>query len=88
MTLTYSHLPWLQEHATVSPARLRGQQVGSRPWWLSGKESPCQCRGHGLDPSSGKISHAGEQLSPYTTATEPVLQSPGASTTEPMRHHY
>ena len=25
------------------------------PWWLSGKESACQCRKHGFDPWSGKI---------------------------------
>ena len=24
-------------------------------WWLSGKESACQCRRHGLDPWVGKI---------------------------------
>jgi len=25
------------------------------PWWLSGKESTCQCRRHGFDPWVGKI---------------------------------
>ena len=25
------------------------------PWWLSGKESTCQCRRHGFSPSVGKI---------------------------------
>ena len=25
------------------------------PWWLSGKESTCQCRRYGLDPWVGKI---------------------------------
>ena len=25
------------------------------PWWLSGKESACQCRSHGFDPWVGKI---------------------------------
>src|SRR5574340_1093436 len=25
------------------------------PWWLSGKESACQCRRHRFDPCSGKI---------------------------------
>ena len=25
------------------------------PWQLSGKESACQCRGHGFDPWVGKI---------------------------------
>ena len=32
------------------------------PWWRSGRESACQCRGHGLEPWSGKIPHAVEQL--------------------------
>ena len=30
------------------------------PWWLSGKESACQCRRHGLDPQSRKTPHAAE----------------------------
>ena len=28
------------------------------PWWLSGKESPCQCRRHRFNPWSVKIPHA------------------------------
>ena len=44
------------------------------PWWLSGKESICQCRRHGLDPWSGKIPHATEQLSPCTTTTACTLE--------------
>ena len=43
------------------------------PWWLSDKESACQCRRHRFDPWSGKIPHAMEQLSPCATTTEPVL---------------
>ena len=35
-------------------------------WWLSGKESACQCRRHGFDPRSLTIPHAAEQLSPLT----------------------
>ena len=34
------------------------------PWWCSGWESACQCRGHGFEPWSGKIPHAAEQLGP------------------------
>ena len=37
---------------------------GGLPWWLSGKESACQCRRYGFDPWSGKIPHATEQLNP------------------------
>ena len=32
------------------------------PWWLSGRESRCQCRRHGFDPWSGRIPHAVEHL--------------------------
>ena len=34
------------------------------PWWRSGWDSACQCRGHGFVPRSGKIPHAAEQLGP------------------------
>ena len=33
-------------------------------------------RGHGFDPWSGKISHAGEQLSLCATAAEPECLEP------------
>ena len=44
-----------------------------------------QCRGHRFEPSSGKIPHATEQLSPCATTTEPALYSPRATTIEPAR---
>ena len=54
------------------------------PWWLSGEETACQCRRHGLDPWSGKIPRATEQRSPGPIAMEPVLgREPGNATTEP-----
>ena len=34
------------------------------PWWRSGWESTCRCRGHGFVPWSGKIPHAAERLGP------------------------
>ena len=46
------------------------------PWWRSGWESACQCRGHGFEPWSGMIPHAAEQLSPCTTTTEPARLEP------------
>ena len=46
------------------------------PWWCSGWESACQCRGHGFEPWSGKIPHAVEQLGPWATITEPVRLEP------------
>ena len=52
------------------------------PWWLSGWESTCQCRGHGFERWSRKIPHVTEQLSLSAIATEPAVQSPRATTTE------
>ena len=52
------------------------------PWWLSGKESTCQCRRYECNPRPGKSPHASEHLSPYHTTTEPVFWSPYAATTE------
>ena len=42
------------------------------PWWLSGKESTCQCKSHGFNPWSRMIPHASEQLSQWATTTEPM----------------
>ena len=33
-------------------------------WWLSGKESACQCQRHGLDPRFGKIPPTMEETKP------------------------
>ena len=46
------------------------------PWWCSGWESACQCRGHGFEPWSGKIPHAVEQLGLWATTTEPAHLEP------------
>ena len=46
------------------------------PWWRSGWESACQCRGHGFEPWSGRIPHAAEQLGPWATTTEPARLEP------------
>ena len=51
------------------------QQQGL-PWWRSGWESACQCRGHGFEPWSGKIPHAAEQLGLWATTTEPARLEP------------
>ena len=45
------------------------------PWWSSGRESACQCRGRGFDLWSGKIPHAffTVQLShPYMTTGKTI----------------
>ena len=49
---------------------------GGLPWWRSGWESACQCRGHGFEPWSGKIPHAAERLGPWATTTEPARLEP------------
>ena len=47
-------------------------------------ESSCQRRGKGIDLWSGKIPHIMEQLRPYGTTTEPMLQSLQVTTTEDL----
>ena len=47
--------------------------IHRHPWWRSGQESACQCRGQGFNPWSGKIPCAMGQLSSGTAATEPTL---------------
>ena len=42
------------------------------PWWSSGKESTCQCRGHRFDPWSGKIPHAMGQLARVPQLLKPT----------------
>ena len=61
------------------------------PWWRSGWESACQCRGHGFEPWSGKIPHAVEQLGPWATITElarlePVLRNKRGRDSERPAH--
>ena len=46
------------------------------PWWRSGWQSACQCRGHWFEPWSGRIPHAAEQLGPWATTTEPACLEP------------
>ena len=55
---------------------------GGFPGALSGKESTCQCQGHGFHPWSGMMPHAVEQVSLCTTTTEPAHQSLGTTTAE------
>ena len=55
----------------------------SSSWWLRGKESACQFSGHEFYPWSRKIPYTAEQLISCPETTEPVLQSPGNTTTKP-----
>ena len=52
------------------------KEQGGLPWWHSGWDSACQCRGHGFEPWSGKIPRAAEQLGPWATTTEPARLEP------------
>ena len=45
---------------------LKKQGTGELPWWHSGWEFACQCRGHRFNPLSRKIPHATEQLKPVS----------------------
>ena len=62
------------------------------PWWRSGWESTCRCRGHRFMPQSRKIPHAVKQLGPWAMAAEPAHLEPvlhnrrGHSSERPMWH--
>ena len=61
--------------------------VAGLPWWLSGKESACPCRRHGLDPPGrshvpwSNLAQAPQRLSLGAAATE----APGALRPVPCR---
>ena len=52
------------------------RKAGGLPWWRSGWESACQCRGHGFKPWSGRIPRAAERLGPWATIAEPARLEP------------
>lgn len=66
------------------------QNMSTRlPWWLSGKDSACQCGRSEFSPWSGRISHVMQRLSPCSQpltlcsgVQEPGLLSPRAATTK------
>ena len=60
----------------LSPMDTSSKMKIGLPWWSSGWESACQCRGPGFEPWSGKIPHAVEQLGPWATITEPAHLEP------------
>ena len=75
------HLKELEKEKQTKPQVNRRKEIikigmEGLPWWRSGWESACQCRGHGFKPWSGKIPHAVEQLGPWATTTEPVRLEP------------
>ena len=71
-------IPWTEE-----PGRLqRGSKESDTTERLTLSLSFCQCRRQEFDYWPGKIPHVVEQVSPSATTIEPVLYSPGATTTE------
>ena len=48
---------------------VRNRENPGLPWWSRGKESTCQCRGHGSHPWSRRLPCAAGQLSPCATTT-------------------
>ena len=44
--------------------------LGGLPWWLSGKESSCQCRRRGFDPWFGKVPGGGNSSPSHYSCLE------------------
>ena len=65
-----------------------GKIIIRLPRWLSGGASSGESRRHRFNPWSEKIPHAVGQLSPCATTVQPVLKSPGTTTTDPVCHNY
>ena len=66
----------------ITVHRLSPAAMSRLPWWLSGKESACQCRGHRFNCWSGKIPHGAGQLSPV-----PLLLSQHSGGCDPQLLH-
>ena len=70
-----------QNLATKPPPALPG--IYGLPWWLSGKDSACQCRRHGFEPWVGKIHWRRIwQSTPIILPGEPLGQRTLAEVTE------
>ena len=73
--LSFCYLKY--KHTESLPVESSNQEISlGLPWWCSGWESACQCRGHGFEPWSGKIPHTAEQLGPWATTIEPASLEP------------
>ena len=69
---------WLGSNCGGGGAGPAGRFPGGLPWWLSGKESACQCRRGGWIPASG-VSLVGEMatLSSILARRIPWTEDPG-----------
>ena len=76
LRLCRKRIPTKMESSETSKIFIRKKRSTGLPWWRSGWESACQCRGHGFEPWSGKTPHAAEQLGPWATTTEPACLEP------------
>ena len=77
LTSTHGNYPsWSLRHNILKA------MVPGLPWWSSGYESACQCKGHGFDPCSKRIPHATGQLSPQAATAEAHTPWNLCSTTE------
>ena len=81
----------VKEWKKIFHANGNQKKAGGLPWWCSGWESACQCRGHGFGLWSGRIPHATEQLGLWVTTTEParlepVLRNKGGHDSERPAH--
>ena len=65
---------------------LKQEDTARLPWWPSGEESSCQCRGHRLDPWSRKIPCAAGQRSPRSAARKTTPRRALSSTAKSSPH--
>ena len=87
-TFKTPHLPRLLHHTEQLSDRVVNYILARKkgrgfPDGSVKKNSPVNAGDMGSIPHPNKIPHAEKQLSPWSTATEPVLQSPGAATARP-----
>ena len=74
-------LPCLENVWTYEKLLLKKKKLSALLWWLSGRESACQCRRHGFDPCSRKIP-------PCHRATTPMCHNYLVSVLEPGSCNY